>query len=81
VCREIDIAARLTAATDSEVRRIELGHSGIRLEVTVPDDLSGPRRSALLQALGDADHYGHDLTADGGRVWAEIDRTVTPPRI
>ncbi|WP_336321343.1 hypothetical protein [Streptomyces lavendofoliae] len=45
-----------------------------RIEVGVPLRLGEPGRRALLVALAEADRYGHDITADGETVWAEIDQ-------
>ncbi|MFG3508159.1 hypothetical protein ACGF5F_21965 [Streptomyces sp. NPDC047821] len=46
----------------------------IRIAVALPERLTEAGRRGVLAALADADRYGHDLTAEGATVWAEIDR-------
>ncbi|MDX3074638.1 hypothetical protein [Streptomyces sp. MI02-7b] len=69
------IAARLLAVTQTEVERTQ-DTDGIRLSVTVPNDLDEHRRAFLLAALADADGYGHDRAEDGTeQAWALIFRS------
>ncbi|MEU6342235.1 hypothetical protein ABZ883_14985 [Streptomyces sp. NPDC046977] len=70
------IAARLLAATGTEVERAE-DADGVRLTVPVPADIDDTQRAFLLAALADADGYGHEQTADGTeRAWALIARDL-----
>jgi hypothetical protein len=67
------LAAHLAAVAGREPQTWET--PGVtRIEVGVPLRLGEPGRRALLVALAQADRYGHDITADGETVWAEIDR-------
>jgi hypothetical protein len=70
------IAARLLAASGTEVERAEVGE-GVRLTVAIPSTLDEQHRVFLLAALADADDYGHDCTADGEQAWALIRDRVT----
>ncbi|MFF3948019.1 hypothetical protein OG937_10565 [Streptomyces sp. NBC_00510] len=66
------IAARLLAATGTEVERRE-DQTGVRLIVALPEELDEPHRAFLLAALADADDYGHDHAGDGTQqAWALI---------
>jgi hypothetical protein len=67
----------LAAATSSEPR-ITVTPGAIRIEVDLPEQLTTATRSTILTTLGAADRYGHDRTADGNSVWAEIDRRTAP---
>lgn len=66
------LAARFTALTGHEARIEELSDR-IRVRVALPARLGDVRRRSLLAVLADSDRYGHDVTADGATVWAEID--------
>ncbi|MFF3871363.1 hypothetical protein [Streptomyces sp. NPDC001978] len=66
------LAARFTTLTGHEARIEELADR-IRVRVTLPTRLSDVRRRSLLAALAEADRYGHDATAYGATVWAEVD--------
>lgn len=54
----------------------------IRIAVELPARLPAAQQESLLIALADADRYGHEVTAEGACVWAEIDRdpSETEPR-
>ncbi|WP_416985643.1 hypothetical protein [Streptomyces sp. T028] len=65
------IAARLAAATGSEVHR-KGEPDGIRLEAGLSPDLSETGRKAVLAVIADTDAYGHERTAEGDRLWALI---------
>lgn len=65
------IAARLSAALNTEVRRTN-GPHGVRLEADLPADLGEARRAATLAAISEADSFGHQRTGRGDLVWAFI---------
>jgi hypothetical protein len=76
VCPKVEsIAARLAAATGSEVQRKQVA-AGVRLEVGLRQDLCESRRKAVLAVIADADTYGHERTADGDRLWVLIHNEV-----
>ncbi|MEV7143630.1 hypothetical protein [Streptomyces tauricus] len=77
--RAVALAAELAALTEREAHTEEFADR-IRVRVPLPARLGDARRRALLMALADADRYGHDMTARGGVVWAEIDVTTTTSR-
>ncbi|GAA3768182.1 hypothetical protein [Streptomyces chiangmaiensis] len=68
------IAARLAAATGSEVHRTE-GPAGVRLEANLPPELSEAAHEIVLSAIAEADAYGHERTEDRGYVWALVHET------
>ncbi|MFI2368390.1 ATP-binding protein [Streptomyces sp. NPDC018833] len=72
----IALAGMLAAATRNSPRITEI-QGAVRIEIDLPQELSGLIRSIVLTTLGAADRYGHDYTADGDAVWAEIDRKAT----
>lgn len=65
------IAARLGAVLDTEPDVTETG-DGIRIQVSLPEQLSGTQQTAVLAALADADRYGHTTATTGRTVWALI---------
>ncbi|OII60625.1 hypothetical protein BJP40_09350 [Streptomyces sp. CC53] len=65
------LAAYLGALTGREPR-IRGQSSHARVEVDLPNPLPDEARIELLAALAAADRYGHDVTAEGASVWAEI---------
>ncbi|MBT2400775.1 hypothetical protein [Streptomyces sp. ISL-100] len=67
------IAAMLTAATGGEPRLDETPDR-IRVETDLPEHPSLVTRTAVLAALARAARFGHNRTADGDVVWAELDR-------
>ncbi|MFJ2264598.1 hypothetical protein ACIOKD_41120 [Streptomyces sp. NPDC087844] len=73
--RAVALAAKLAALTEREAHTEEFADR-IRVRVPLPVRLGDVCRRALLMALADADRYGHDMTAQGGAVWAEIDVTA-----
>lgn len=68
------IAARLGAALGTEPDVTDTG-DGIRIQVSLPEQLSVTQQNAVLAALADADQYGHTTAATGRTVWALITRT------
>lgn len=74
--RAAALEAGLAAATGEQPARTHTG-SLIRVEVTLPAQLSETRRRAVLTALADADHHGQATTPDGITVWGEIRDTAT----
>ncbi|MGW0845909.1 hypothetical protein ACWD26_38395 [Streptomyces sp. NPDC002787] len=73
------IAARLADATGAEVRREEVP-GGVRLEVDLRPELSEASRRAVLDAITDADAYGHGRTGERDRLWAlVIDKAEESP--
>ncbi|MFI6354379.1 hypothetical protein ACIBJF_17355 [Streptomyces sp. NPDC050743] len=70
------IAARLAAATGSEVHREEIP-AGVRLVVDLPPELGEVERKEVLAALASADEYGHRRTDGGDSVWALVHSDTT----
>ncbi|MDQ0812967.1 hypothetical protein QFZ63_004681 [Streptomyces sp. B3I7] len=70
--RAVALAAGLTAVTGREARTEELP-GRVRVTAALPERLTEAARRSLLTALADADRYGHDVTARGAVVRAEID--------
>lgn len=68
----VALAAKLTALTGHEALTEEFTDR-IRVVITLPAWLTDVRRRSLLAALADADRYGHDVTACGATLWAEVD--------
>lgn len=66
------LAARFTAVTGNEARTEALPER-FRISVPLPERLTETRCRLLLAALADADRYGHDVTAWGAVLWAEVD--------
>ena len=69
--RVVALAARLTAVTGHSAWTEELP-GRVRIGAALPPQLTEPRRRLLLQILASTDRYGHDVTAHGVTVWAEI---------
>lgn len=69
----VALAAMLAAVTGGEPRTEETDSGAIRIEADIPDELKPTTRSAILHALSLADRYGHQRSAGGEVVWAELD--------
>ncbi|MFJ8825601.1 hypothetical protein ACIREE_28020 [Streptomyces sp. NPDC102467] len=69
--RAVSLAAQLAALTGDEVR-VDEAASHVRVTCAVPPHLAERSRRLLLIALAGADRYGHDATAQGAHIWAEI---------
>ncbi|MFI0238244.1 hypothetical protein [Streptomyces sp. NPDC016845] len=67
----MSLAARLTALTGNEARSKEAADR-IRITCALPPRLTEQSRRLLMLALAEADRYGHDVTARGAHIWAEI---------
>jgi hypothetical protein len=79
VTRVQDIAARLSAAGYEP--RVTRHQDHIRVEAHVSGPVATASWHALLAALGQADRFGSDGTAEGHTAWAAIDKvpTASPP--
>ena len=72
--RAIDLATRLTVATGHEPE-VDTTAEHTFITATIPEGLTEARRRSVLAALAGlpaTDTYGHELTATGELVWAEL---------
>ncbi len=74
--RAREVAERLTAATGTQARTTTTRDT-IRVEVDVPVRVDTELLAAIVAALGGADRFGHDHTANAAVAWAEIARPAT----
>ncbi|MBX9398538.1 hypothetical protein K4749_34400 [Streptomyces sp. TRM72054] len=68
----VALAAELAALTGHAACTEEFVDR-IRVRAALPAHLTDICRRSLLVALARADRYGHDVTAQGAHIWAEID--------
>ncbi|MGW7688780.1 hypothetical protein ACWGMA_07790 [Streptomyces asiaticus] len=76
--RAESLAARLAALTGNQPR-VTTDGPRTRIEVDLPERLSGQARHNLLVALAGANQCGHQV--DDGYVWAELVELPAPARL
>nr|WP_237694893.1 hypothetical protein [Streptomyces sp. SID5468] len=62
------------ADATGRVPEITASAEAIRIEVTLPGEITPETLSPIRKTLGVADRFGHSLTRAGSIVWAEITR-------